>query len=282
MKGYKVTDSNMQCRGFQFELGKKFSVKGPLSLCNNGFHFCQTLAACFNYYSFDRTNRVFEVTTGEDAITEGDKSCATMIFFDRELSWDEVLRLANTGIDNTGHSNSGNRNSGNRNSGNRNSGDSNSGNWNSGNRNSGNRNSGDSNSGNWNSGNWNSGNRNSGDSNSGYRNSGAFCLDSDPKMVLFDKPCKSMTVKEWERTRPCQLMSNIDPTIWVPANLMSEQEKADHPKWETTEGYLKTISMKEAWANFWGNLSDKDKAEFTSLENFNVESFESITGIKST
>ena len=242
MKGYKVTDSNMQCRGFQFELGKKFSVKGPLSLCNNGFHFCQTLAACFNYYSFDRTNRVFEVTTGEDAITEGDKSCATMIFFDRELSWDEVLRLANTGIDNTGHSNSGN----------------------------------------WNSGNWNSGNRNSGDSNSGYRNSGAFCLDSDPKMVLFDKPCKSMTVKEWERTRPCQLMSNIDPTIWVPANLMSEQEKADHPKWETTEGYLKTISMKEAWANFWGNLSDKDKAEFTSLENFNVESFESITGIKST
>lgn len=75
-------------------------------------------------------------------------------------------------------------------------------------------------------------------------------------------------------------MYNIDPTIWVPSSIMTDKEKEENPKYETTEGYLKTISMKEAWATFWGNLSEADKKEFTSLENFNAESFEIITGIK--
>ena len=141
--------------------------------------------------------------------------------------------------------------------------------------NSGNWNSGDSNSGNW-----NSGYSNSGDSNSGYRNSGAFCLDNDPKMFLFDKPCKSMTVRQWEQSRAYQLMGNLDPTIWVPMSIMTDKEKQENPKYETTEGYLKTITLKEAWANMWGNLSEDDKKVFTSLENFDADKFESITGIK--
>jgi hypothetical protein len=289
MKGFKVTKNNMQCRGYQFELGKKENETRELQLCQTGFHFCEKLEHCFNYYEFDKSNRVFEILAEGEILKEGDKSCCQEITLVRELTWDEVLREANSGYDNTGHSNSGNWNSGNRNSGNRNSGnwnsgDSNSGDSNSGNRNSGNRNSGNWNSGNWNSGdsnsgNWNSGNRNSGDSNSGYRNSGAFCVDTNPVMFLFDKPCNKMTVLEWESSRACKLMSNIDPTIWVPSSIMSESEKVKNPKWETTEGYLKTISMKDAWANFWGNLNAVDRSEFTSLENFDAAIFFEITGI---
>jgi hypothetical protein len=288
-KGFKVTDKNMQCRGYQFEMGKEFTEKGTLSLCNNGFHFCEKLNSCFNYYSFSSENRVFEIEAIGKVKSEGDKSAALQIRFVRELTWAEVLNMANTGIDNTGHSNSGNWNSGNwnsgdRNSGNWNSGYRNSGNWNSGNCNSGNSNSGnwnsgDSNSGNWNSGNWNSGDRNSGDSNSGYRNSGAFCTESDPLMILFNKPCKTMTVKQWENTDICNLMYSIDPNIWVPASMMSNEEKASHPKWETTEGYLKTIPMKEAWSNFWGNLIAEKKQLFLNLENFDAKIFKEITGI---
>jgi hypothetical protein len=288
-KGFKVTDKNMQCRGYQFEMGKEFTEKGTLSLCNNGFHFCEKLNSCFNYYSFSSENRVFEIEAIGKVKSEGDKSAALQIRFVRELTWAEVLNMANTGIDNTGHSNSGNwnsgdsnsgdRNSGNWNSGYRNSGNWNSGNCNSGNSNSGNWNSGDSNSGNWNSGNWNSGDRNSGDSNSGYRNSGAFCTESDPLMILFNKPCKTMTVKQWENTDICNLMYSIDPNIWVPASMMSNEEKASHPKWETTEGYLKTIPMKEAWSNFWGNLIAEKKQLFLNLENFDAKIFKEITGI---
>jgi hypothetical protein len=184
----------------------------------------------------------------------------------------------NSGNWNSGDRNSGDRNSGDRNSGDRNSGDSNSGYRNSGDRNSGNWNSGDRNSGDSNSGNWNSGDRNSGDSNSGYRNSGAFCTDANPPLILFNKVSK-MSVKEWEQHECCQMMYAIDPTIWVPSSIMTDEEKAAHPKHETTEGYLKTIPLKEAWANFWHNLAEDKKQLFLSLENFDAAIFEEITGV---
>lgn len=98
-------------------------------------------------------------------------------------------------------------------------------------------------------------------------------------MILFNKPC-GMTVKQWEETEACKTMYNIDTTIWVPSGLMSDEEKAANPKYETTEGYLKTIPMKEAWSNFWHNLSDAKRKLFTDLENFDSSIFESITGIK--
>ncbi len=191
----------------------------------------------------------------------------------------------NSGYRNSGDSNSGDRNSGDRNSGNWNSGDRNSGNWNSGYRNSGDSNSGYRNSGNWNSGdsnsgNWNSGDRNSGDSNSGYRNSGAFCTDQNPKAILFNRE-SSMTVKEWENSKAFNIMVNhLNFTFWIYENNMNDQEKKDHPKYETTGGYLKTISVHEGWVNMWGNLSDNDKKAFTEIENFSAEIFEEITGIK--
>jgi len=88
-----------------------------------------------------------------------------------------------------------------------------------------------------------------------------------------------MTVREWEQTEACQIMYSIEPTIWVPNYMMSEDEKEANPKWEATEGYLKTISMYEAWANLWGNLSDDKKQVFLNLENFCPKKFKEITGI---
>ena len=87
-------------------------------------------------------------------------------------------------------------------------------------------------------------------------------------------------MREWEEMEVRQIMYNIDLTIWVPASIMTDEEKAAHPKYETTEGYLKTIALHEAWANFWGNLSDDKKKLFTDLPNFDAKKFEEITGIK--
>ena len=209
-------------------------------------------------------------------------------------SGDSNSGYRNSGDRNSGDSNSGNRNSGNRNSGywnsgNRNSGDRNSGNWNSrdrnsgdsnsGYRNSGDRNSGDSNSGNWNSGNWNSGDRNSGDSNSGYRNSGAFCTNPNPVIYLFDKPT-DILVKDWEQSKAYDLMCRLENAFWIESSMMTEIEKQDYPSHKTTGGYLKTITLKEAWGNLWGNLDDASKNVFLSLPNFDANKFEEITGIK--
>ena len=117
IKGFKVTDKNMQCRGFQFELNTEYSEKGKIKACNNGFHFCGDLKDCFNYYSFDVENRVFEVEGYGDLDSEGDKSCSRNILFIRELSWLEVLSLVNTGKGNTGLGNAGYSNAGNDNAG---------------------------------------------------------------------------------------------------------------------------------------------------------------------
>jgi hypothetical protein len=147
-------------------------------------------------------------------------------------------------------------------------------------RNSGDRNSGDRNSGDSNSGNWNSGDSNSGDSNSGYRNSGAFCTDNNPKVKIFDVET-DMGVREWENHPAYRLMANgLNFTFWIHENEMSDAEKEKFPFYKTTGGYLKAIPFKEGWTNFWGNLSDDDKKEFTSLPNFDPAKFELITGIK--
>jgi Pentapeptide repeats (8 copies) len=176
IRGYKVADSNGQCRGYQFEVGKRYKHAGDIKICESGFHFCIKASHCFSYYSFTPDNKVFEVIGYGDSQTKGDDSkvCVGEIEIVRELTWQEVLVVSNEGKNNTGHSNSGNYNSGYYNSGNSNSGHSNSGDRNSGDRNIGDRNIGNYNSGDRNIGDRNIGNYNSGDRNIGYRNSGNY------------------------------------------------------------------------------------------------------------
>jgi len=89
-----------------------------------------------------------------------------------------------------------------------------------------------------------------------------------------------MTVRQWERTKACELMYSIDPTVWIPWSAMSKEEQAANPKLEASEGYTKSIPLKDAWKNAWGNWTDENKKVFTDLENFDAKIFEEITGIK--
>jgi len=173
MIAYKVFDKNFCCRGFQYKVGKTYEIDKSPILCEEGFHACKNLIDCFSYYPFNSKNKVAIVELlGEIKGDEQDKQVTNKIRIVKEISWQEVLSIVNTGKNCTGNRNSGNYNSGDKNSGHCNSGDRNSGDKNSGDKNSGDWNSGDWNSGDWNSGNWNSGNRNSGNWNSGNRNSG--------------------------------------------------------------------------------------------------------------
>lgn len=169
-------------------------------------------------------------------------------------------------------------NTGDRNSGNRNSGD-----WNSGNRNSGNRNSGNWNSGDWNSGYGNSGDGNSGDWNSGYRNSG-YGNSSDRQSGIFNS--SEETIRMFNKDSG-KTWSEIDHphfnefylTKWIPWIEMTAVEKKENPKAETTEGYIKTYTYKEAWTNFWRDTDEENRKKFLNLPNFDAEIFEEITGI---
>lgn len=47
MTGYKGTDKDMRCQGFQFELGRWYEMpEGDLVLCSRGFHFCKYPSRC--------------------------------------------------------------------------------------------------------------------------------------------------------------------------------------------------------------------------------------------
>ena len=290
MKGYKVFNPDWTCRGFQYEIGGIYVMSETPVCCKRGFHFCTDLKDCFDYYGFNPVNKVAEIeATGAISTDNGRKHCTNQITIIRELSWHEVLDMVNTGKDCTGRCNSGNRNSGNRNSGNCNSGD-----WNSGDCNSGDCNSGDCNSGNWNSGNRNSGNWNSGDCNSGNCNSGDWnsgdwnctsfssgCFNTiEGKILMFNKP-SDWTYRDWINSKARYLLNHIPSNIlqWVYAAEMTDEEKAQHPEYETTGGYLKTFKKTESAQMWYDGLSDQEKDTIKSLPNFDADIFEEITGI---
>lgn len=112
VKGYKVFRPDWTCRGFQYEVGKIFEEDVTPDCCNRGFHFCEKAADCFSYYDFDSNNKVAEVIALGDIDTDGTKSCTNKIQIVREIPWQEVLTIVNTGKDCTGICNTGNRNTG--------------------------------------------------------------------------------------------------------------------------------------------------------------------------
>ena len=269
VKGYKVFNSDWTCRGKQYTCPGKFEEDVTPIQCRRGMHFCKKAADCFNYYLFDQNNKVAEVIAYGEVSEEGDKCATNKLEVVREIPWSELLGLVNTGKGCTGRCNSGNRNSGNRNSGN----------WNSGDCNSGNCNSGDHNSGNWNSGNCNSGDWNSGDWNKCSFSNGCFNTTS-PKIYLFNKP-SSWTYRDWLNSEACCLIERISDNVvqWVQYSNMTDEEKAEHPEAETTDGYLKKLDNSECTVLWWRNLSDCQKAIITAIPNFDKAIFKEITGI---
>ena len=274
MKAFKVFNSNWTCRGFQYEVGETYVEKVNPILCDTGFHFCKKLSECFNYYSFDPSNKVAEIEALGN-ITEGDDKCCTnKIKIVKEIKWHEVLELVNTGKGNAGLSNSGSDNSGHYNSGYRNSGSDNSGSYNSGNRNSGHYNSGH-----YNSGDSNSGDYCSGDFNLSENESGCFCTKPH-KIRIFDKKT-DMTLEEWRNSRAFSLLIKFDnwTTEWVHKANMTEQEKEQNDGYKTTCGYLKNRDVINASQDWWNRLSDEDKQCIRKIPNFDAKKFEKIMGI---
>jgi hypothetical protein len=280
MKGYKVFNSDWTCRGYQYEIGKTYEILENPKCCKVGFHFCEKLVDCFNYYSFDPNNKVAEIEAiGEIHFDDTNSKCCTnKIVILKELKWSEVLDMCNSGKGNSGHRNSGNYNSGNYNSGNRNSGNRNSGNYNSGNRNSGYYNSGNYNSGHYNSGYYNSGYYNSGDYNSGH------CNTNSPKVRMFNHETEfNFTDKSIVRFN--EILFNCPQSYkysdFIDKSKMSEEEIMEHPECETIGGYNKTIIVEADKQKWWDeDVSDDDKEFIKSLPYFDADIFYECVGVR--
>ena len=282
--GFKVFRPDWTCspngNTKQYTCPGKFEEEGELDVCGHGIHFCQTAADCFNYYSFNSENKVAEVIAYGEVRTDGDKSCTDKLEIVREIPWDEVLRIVNIGKNCTGRCNTGNRNTGDWNTGDWNTGNCNTGNRNTGNRNTGNRNTGNRNTGDWNTGDWNTGDWNTGDWNKSSFNTGCFNTE-EQKITLFNKP-SDMTYREWMDSDARYLLNQIpkDVVEWVYEENMTDEEKAAHPTYETTGGYLKVLDESECGQLWWGSLSDRRKEIIKAIPNFDAEIFFQCTGVR--
>ncbi len=278
IRAYKVFNPDWTCCPpnsnikFQYEIGKTYINKDKLEMCANGFHACIQVQNCFSYYKFNPNNKVAEVElSGTILGIDEEKQCASKIKIIKEISWEEMLKLANTGIGNSGYSNSGYSNSGDSNSGHRNSGSSNSGSSNSGHRNSGSSNSGHR----------NSGDRNSGHSNSGHWNSvnfetGMFNSIESDFIRVFNRKCLRQI---WENCKkPNFIYFNL--TEWISFDQMNDEEKINYPKAYICDGYLKIYTYKEAWTQSFKTASKEDIELLKLLPNFDAKVFEEISGIK--
>ena len=294
MRGYKVFNHDWRCRDFQYKVGCTYKMPSDeIAICHNGFHFCEKLINCFDFYRLSECVKIAEVEAFGRVITENDKSVTNEIRIIREIPFEEALSIINFGSHCEGRGNNGDYNLGDYNNGYHNVGSANIGSWNVGNRNLGDYNYGDGNVGckNYGSGNvgdynvgsnnsgcWNLGSNNSVCWNLGNNNAGFFNI-GDSLSTFFNKPAK-LRVKEYSSLPGIRVLDGyFSGNQWVFNSSMTDVEKESHPSYKITGGYLRVVDFKTACEELWNGMGLTAKKYVLILPNFDPDIFKKITSI---
>ena len=251
IKGF---DSDLKCRGYQFEIGKDYKIDLPNGyeltkndLCSNKvFHFCDSLSKVHRFYNCsDEDNRYCIIEVLGQICDDGEKCGSDHIRIVRELTGEELaiakgLTGGNTGLFNSGY------------------------------RNSGDRNSGDLNSGYLNSGYRNSGDRNSGIFNKTNGSNGVFC-NIEPKICIFNIQT-DWTLREFRNSKYYDAILSSDFPL-------TEWKNNDNPTENGVDGKLIVNTYEDACRRWWDGMSQYNKDIIKSIPNFNIDVFCDITGI---
>lgn len=328
IRGYKAFSYDWTCKGKQYTCPGVFEESGYIKLCEHGMHFCLKLRDVYKYYQFGKNTKVAEViaegvvlSNGKDANFVGlnTKLVTNKLRIVRELSWDEINELVNTGEGDIGINNSGDYNVGNFNTGSYNYGSCNSGNYNFGNRNSGyynigNSNTGDYNYGSFNAGNYNSGNNNTGNFNYGLKNVGNFNkgsflhgafnntlfqnVEKSSSIMMFNRPCTLSTYIEFCNSLAFHIFKSTDSKFpsrlpqskFININTCKDEYYIKKAKAMLEDNYgptkdsigitIITSPCPDAdRQKWWNGLSDSYKQAILDIPNFDDGIFLDITGI---
>ena len=241
IKGF---DSDLKCRGYQFEIGKDYKIDLPdgyelttSDLCSNKvFHFCDSLSKVHGFYNCaDDNNRYCIIEVLGQLCDDGTKCGSNHIRIVRELTGEELTIAKGLTGGNTGLFNSGDRNSGYRNSGYLNSGD-----------------------------------RNSGIFNKTNGSNGVFC-NVEPKICIFNIQT-DWTLKEFINSKYYDAIMSSDFPL-------TEWEYDNNPAENGVDGKLKVNTYEDACRRWWDGMSQRNKDIIKSIPNFNIDVFCDITGI---
>ena len=99
---------------------------------------------------------------------------------------------------------------------------------------------------------------------------------------MFNRPSE-ITYQDWVNSDARNLLNQIpkDVVKWIRSGDMTDAEKAAHPEYEITGGYLKVLDDEsECRQNWWDGLANSQKEIIKSMPNFDESIFEEITGIR--
>ena len=91
---YKGFDKNMQCRGFQYEVGKEYEMDGEIKCCNRGFHACKSPMEVLDHY--DMLNSRYAEVEQSGKIEEEENStkvCSSRIKIKAELKLADIINI---------------------------------------------------------------------------------------------------------------------------------------------------------------------------------------------
>ena len=91
---YKAFDKNMQCRNFQYEVGKEYEMDGEIKCCNRGFHACKSPMEVFDYYDILNSRYAEVEQSGKiDEEENSTKVCSSHIKIKAELKLADIIKV---------------------------------------------------------------------------------------------------------------------------------------------------------------------------------------------
>jgi hypothetical protein len=96
IKSYKAFNKDLKCKGFQYKIGRSYTLNGNIEICTRGFHACENPLMVLNYYPISTSRFARTEQSGTiEADEKTSKICSSKISIIEEI---DLLTLIRKGI----------------------------------------------------------------------------------------------------------------------------------------------------------------------------------------